>query len=122
MNDVKQPDGGDDGAFGVVVDPPQDQPVGQDGDTADDGRPDDQGQGEGTEGRVDQGRAPPGDDGAEHEELAVRDIDDPHDAEDQGQAKRRQGEDEPGHRPFEHGEEEMRPKTHSRITMVGGRG
>jgi hypothetical protein len=49
----------------------------------------------------------PREDGAEHEELAVRDIDDAHDAEDERQAERGQRQHERADRALQEGQEEM---------------
>ena len=44
----------------------------------------------------------------EHEQLAVRDIDDAHDAEHQRQPQRHEGQGRGGHQPFEYGQEQVR--------------
>ena len=54
----------------------------------------------------------PGDDGAEHEELAMRDVDDTHDAEHQRQAERRQRQHCRGDQAFEEGQQKVRTEGH----------
>ena len=115
LDDVEQADGGHDGAFRVVVDAAQDQPVRGGGDGADRQRGDDQRQREAEQRQVaDRPHRPPREHRAQHEELAVGDVDDAHHAEDQRQPERRQGEDEPRHRALEHGEKQERTEGHAR--------
>jgi hypothetical protein len=58
-------------------------------------------------------RARPGEHRAEHEELAVGDVDDAHHAEDQRKPERGQREDERADRALEEREEKMRPEAQS---------
>ena len=61
----------------------------------------------------------PGQHRAQHEELAMRDIDDPHDAEHQRQAKRHQRQRGGGDEAFERGQQKMRSERHSGVAVVG---
>ena len=63
---------------------------------------------------ADRRRDEPGDDGAQHEELAMRDIDHPHDAEHQRQAERRQRQHRRGDQAFKRGEQKVRTEGHLR--------
>ena len=114
LDDVEEADRGDDRRLRIVVQPLQHQPLGDERDGAHDQRaarrwragsraPDAPGT---------QAREEPGEHRAEHEELAVRDVDDAHDAEDQRQAERGQREHGGADQPFQHGEEEMRAEAH----------
>ena len=94
--------------------PPQHQPLGDQRNGADDQRRDHQ-RGEEAERRMaaDGGGDRPGEHGAQHEELAMGDIDHAHDAEHQRQAKRRQRQHGGGDEAFEGGEEEVGSEGHS---------
>ena len=86
----------------------QHQPVGGDGDGADDQRRQQQRQEKAERGmRAKQfRRAPPGDDGAQHDEFAMRDIDHAHDAEDQRQTESGKRQDGGADGPFQQGEQQ----------------
>jgi hypothetical protein len=114
LEDVEDADGGDDGRLRVVAKPLQHQPVRGECQRADRQGCRDQGRGE-TERRL-AGKArrhAPGDHRAQHEELAMRDVHHPHDAENQRKAERRQRQRRGGDQPLQQGKREMRPETHS---------
>ena len=54
----------------------------------------------------------PGEHRAQHEELAMRDVDDAHDAEDQRQAERRERQHDGGDHAFQERQEEVRAEAH----------
>ena len=116
LEDVEQPDGGDDGRLGVVVEALQHQPVGGDGDRADDERADDERGGEAERRRAGHRVGDePGDDGAEHEELAVGDVDDAHDAEDEAEAGGGQRQHRGGDQALEGREQQERAEPQGRL-------
>lgn len=75
--------------------------------------------------RAERLRDRPGKHRAEHEELAMRDVDDAHDTEHQRQAERRQRQHRRGDQAFEGGEKQVRAEGHSgavldRRPLAGG--
>ena len=118
LDDIEQADGGDDGGFGIVVQPPEHKAFGQQRDGADDERRHHQRRDEAHGGMCAKHVGDhPGKHSAEHEELAVRDVDDAHDAEHQRQAERRQRQHRGADKAFEHGEQEMRSEGHSGFVL-----
>ena len=120
LDDVEHADRGDDRRFRIVVQPPQHQAFGDQRHGADHQRADD-------ERREEAERRVAGDHGAttnqathgaEHEELAMRDVDDPHDAEHQRQAERRQRQHRRGDQAFEGGQQEVGTEGHLRFLVL----
>jgi hypothetical protein len=68
---------------------------------------------------ADEIRDRPGQHRPQHEELAMRDIHHPHDAEHQRQAERRQRQHGGGDEPFECGQQEMGTEGHSGVVLDG---
>ena len=91
LENVEDADGGDDRRFRIVIDMLQDQMVCGNGQRGGKQGSDHQGRqkGDGRVSRNNRGYKPRGN-GAQHEEFAMRDIDDPHDAEHQREAERSQ--------------------------------
>ena len=83
LDDEHQSDGGDDRCFGIIVDASEQQTLGEECQDPDGGGSDDQGSEEtGKRTARNHFRRPPGEHRAQHEEFAVSNIDDTHDAED----------------------------------------
>ncbi len=118
LDDVEQTDSGNDGGFGVIIQPAQHQPLRKTGDRPDHERRRDERCDE-ANGRVsvECRRNRPGKHRPQHEELAMGDVDYAHDAEDERQAECGKRQHRRGNQAFERCEKEMRAESHSAAAL-----
>ncbi len=109
LEDVEEADGGKNRRFRLVVQPLENQPLREQSQCADNQRAQEDGDEE-ADGRDSGGEAgePPCEHRAQHEELAMGNVDDTHDTEDQRQAQGCQRQDRGHDGAFEEGKKEIR--------------
>ena len=113
LDDVEKPDGRNDCAFRIIVEPLEDRQIGRNRQKPDGDRRNDKCRDEANPrgaGRC--GGNDPGQNGTSHEELAMRNIHDPHDAKDKRQTHSRQRQHRRPDRAFDDRKQQMWPEFH----------